>query len=130
MNHDGPRRPPIFLIAMAVLAIVSLALGVINQVGQQAIQSQRNDDRIQSDLAACARGNVVRAQIKDGFAGVDEAVVGILDAFFGAARPDQSERVAELRAQLVAPLAKLDKASAAIAIVDCKKAVPGAIPEK
>lgn len=129
MTHT-PRRPPLFLLAMTLLAVGSLLLGIINQIGQQNIQSDRNQERIRSDLQSCERGNLFRAQAKEGFVAVDDAIQGVLDVFLGTPRPGTEAQIAALKARLEEPLSKLDKARNAIQITDCQAAVPGATKEK
>jgi hypothetical protein len=123
MNQTAPRRPPVFLLAMTVLAIVSFGLGIVNQFGQQSIQTQRNSDRITADLKGCARGNVFRRQVIDIAKAGGQLDRDVLDVVFENVR-DQ-DLVAVLNQKLEPTFGRYDEKVAAIKIVDCEKAIPG-----
>jgi ATP/maltotriose-dependent transcriptional regulator MalT len=117
VTAERPKGLLVFLSFTVVLGLIALVLSVQNalEINQQA--DQRNAERIASDLQSCERGNGLRQQVIHGFTAVNESVNQIINI------ADPSDPV---RAQLDEPLVTLRDAAAAIQIVDCKSAVPGA----
>jgi hypothetical protein len=128
-NESTPRRPPAFLLAMTVLAIGSLGLGVVNQVGQQSLETAREEDRIASDLSGCARGNVFRQQVIDLGRATDVMITAILDATFSTnegTSPERAAYVEQFRERLEEPVAVFRGVVDDIHLIDCQAVTPGA----
>lgn len=93
--------PLIYITAVISVAALFLAVISINWLYDE--ESQRNQDRIDTDIDACEAGNEFRQDFKDFGLSVVEAktanadmVRGILDTIFQTRVPDTQEEIAEL----------------------------------
>jgi hypothetical protein len=110
------------LSVVAVLALL-LSTGSVVTLIRQA--SQREHDRIESDLAACDRANELRANLRDLGEAQRLYVDGILDTAATVSGLSQTER--DAFAMLVDPArADINETILSIQIVDCRSVVPGA----
>jgi hypothetical protein len=116
---------------LSVIAVTSLAASAWAVFGVLEADAQRNQDRIDSDLAACSRTNALRVQIHDIGDANEELVRGIVDIVLPAdlTNGERAARVAEIRAQFEPLFAHHRDAVDAIRIVDCRAVVPGAPPQ-
>lgn len=112
-------------VVFAILSgIGGVGLGIAGQVQNQDLQDQRNADRIASDLAGCARGNVFRQQVIDLGSAVRDFNAGQLDIVLP--HDTGSAAVDRLRDPLDRLLSKLTAAVAKVELVDCLAVTPGA----
>lgn len=115
---ESPRLIPV-LSVMSVLALAAAAWAVF---GVMAQDNARERDRIESDLAGCARGNRLRLQVRAIGAANQEMVEQILDIVLP---PGRSERVDEIIADLQPVLDRHEAEVEKVELVDCEEVTPG-----
>lgn len=120
-GSSWPLGLKIILPLALMFALVGVVLGVQNAVTQNNNQHSVAVRSVQSDLASCVRGDVLRHQIKDGFAAINDAVTGIL-----ATIPSVTPGEIAFQARIAPSVAKLHQAQEKIPIVDCLAVTPGA----
>lgn len=126
-DHTTP-RPPRFLMsiigAALVIGIAATLLSVANAFAIGRESDEREFERIQADVSACDRGNVIRRQIVDQSVAAEDLIEGILEQVFVNVR-DQ-DLVAALKQRLQPLFDQHREAIDAVEIVDCEAVIPGA----
>lgn len=124
-------KPKWFLLVISVALLIgmgSLVLSIQNAFQISEEGDQREQERIEADLGACERGNLLRqAIISIGHASgdLDES---ILDRVFNTtnASPERAAAIDALRADLQHLVDQFRDEVAEVTLIDCKSVVPGA----
>lgn len=121
---DSPRLLPV-LSVMTVLALAGAAFAVF---GVLASDSERERDRIASDLASCERGNIGRQTDIDIAHATEDLIDGILTVVF--ARAADPATAGQIGVELEPLFQEHRAAVAQIQLIDCETVVPGGTPKE
>jgi hypothetical protein len=117
------------LVILTGVASIALFLSSFAVVKYTQTQSQRESDRVRSDVEGCERGNVLRGQIIELGQASEDLITGILDVLTGS-NPNPTEaqqaRVEAFRGALAPLFVKYESKLAQVTLTDCDARVPGA----
>lgn len=118
------------MAALTTVAVLGLLLSTFSVVKYTQAQSQREQDRIRSDVRGCERGNELRSQIRILGQAQEDLIDGILDTFLTpgpSTSPEAVQRIEAIRATLAPLFVTYEKALAKVDTdIPCAAVVPGA----